>query len=198
MLMKKSPLHRSFVRISSRGLVGLSLCAAALLAGCASGTRLEPPAPVEDRNNPALNGGANASGADAGRTSQSQVAGVDLTNGGRNALHDGGAGRTVYFDYDSYVVKDEYQPVIVANAKRLTSERNRKMLVEGHTDARGGSEYNLALGQRRADAVVRALTLLGAQDAQLEAVSFGKERPAVQGDDESAFAKNRRVELKDR
>jgi peptidoglycan-associated lipoprotein len=181
-----------------RALAGLSLCAAALLAGCASGTRLEPPAPVEDRNNPALNSGANAAGTDAGRTSQSQVAGVDLTNGGRNALNDGGAGRTVYFDYDSYAVKDEYRPVIESNAKRLAGDRNRKVLVEGHTDARGGSEYNLALGQRRADAVVRALTLLGVQDGQLEAVSFGKERPAAQGDDEASFAKNRRVELKDR
>lgn len=195
-MLMNHPSPRSFLRASSRMLAGVSLCAAALLVGCASGTRLEPPAPVEDRNNPALNGAG--AGADAGRTSQSQVAGVDLTNGGRNAVNDGGAGRTVYFDYDSYVVKDEYQPVIVANAKRLSAERNRKMLVEGHTDARGGSEYNLALGQRRADAVVRALTLLGVQDAQLEAVSFGKERPAAQGDDEASYAKNRRVELKDR
>lgn len=194
--MMKNPPRRSFLPLSSRVLAGVALCAAALLAGCASGTRLEPPAPVEDRNNPALNGGA--AGADAGRTSQSQVAGVDLTNGGRDAVNDGGAERTVYFDYDSYVVKDEYRPVIEANAKRLTGERNRKVLVEGHTDSRGGSEYNLALGQRRADAVVRALTLLGVPDAQLEAVSFGKERPAVQGDDEAAYAKNRRVELKDR
>lgn len=181
-----------------RRLATLSLCAVALLAGCASGTRLEPPAPVEDRNNAALNSGANGAGANAGGTSQSQVAGVDLTNGGRNVVDDGGAGRTVYFDYDSYVVKDEYRPVIEANAKRLAGDRGRKLLVEGHTDARGGSEYNLALGQRRADAVVRALALLGVQDGQLEAVSFGKERPAVQGDDEAAYAKNRRVELKDR
>lgn len=196
--MIKNLSLRSVHQPSVRVLAGLSLCAAALLAGCASGTRLEPPAPVEDRNNPALNGGANAAGTDAGRTSQSQVAGVDLTNGGRNALNDGGAGRTVYFDYDSYAVKDDSRPVIEANAKRLSADRNRKVLVEGHTDARGGSEYNLALGQRRADAVVRALALLGVQDTQLEAVSFGKERPAVQGDDEASFAKNRRVELKDR
>lgn len=196
--MTMSPSSRLSSPLSLRRLAGLSLCAAALLAGCASGTRLEPPAPVEDRNNPALNGGANGAGTDAGRTSQSQVTGVDLTNGGRNAANDAGAGRTVYFDYDSYVVKDEYRPVIEANAKRLAAERNRKMLVEGHTDARGGSEYNLALGQRRADAVVRSLTLLGVQDNQLEAVSFGKERPAAQGADEDAYAKNRRVELKDR
>lgn len=187
-----------FAQTSSlRLLAGASLFAAALLAGCASGSRLEPPAPVEDRNNPALNAGANASGTDAGRTSQSAVAGVDLT-GGRNMNDDGGAGRTVYFDYDSYAVKDDYRPVVESNAKRLVADPKKRMLVEGHTDERGGSEYNLALGQRRAEAVVRSLVLLGAKDAQLEAVSFGKERPAVQGSDEAAYAKNRRAELKDR
>ncbi len=72
------------------------------------------------------------------------------------------------------------------------------MAVEGHTDERGSSEYNLALGQRRAEAVVKSLTLLGVQNAQLEPVSFGKERPAVQGSDESAWAKNRRAELASR
>ena len=72
------------------------------------------------------------------------------------------------------------------------------MVIEGHTDERGGREYNLALGQKRADAVLRTLVLLGVQDNQLEAVSFGEEKPAVQGSDEAAWAKNRRVELKDR
>jgi peptidoglycan-associated lipoprotein len=72
------------------------------------------------------------------------------------------------------------------------------MLIEGHTDERGGREYNLALGQKRAEAVAKSLTLLGVGDGQVEAVSFGKERPAVQGSDEAAWAKNRRAELKDR
>jgi peptidoglycan-associated lipoprotein len=72
------------------------------------------------------------------------------------------------------------------------------MVIEGHTDERGGREYNLALGQKRAEAVLRSLTLLGATDKQLEAVSFGEERPAVQGADESAWSRNRRAELKDR
>jgi peptidoglycan-associated lipoprotein len=72
------------------------------------------------------------------------------------------------------------------------------MVVEGHTDERGGREYNLALGQKRAEAVVRSLTLLGVGGQQLEAVSFGEERPAVQGSDEAAWARNRRAELKDR
>ena len=106
--------------------------------------------------------------------------------------------RIVYFDFDSYVVKDEYRPVIEANAKALTANRKSKMAVEGHTDERGSSEYNLALGQSRAEAVVKSLTLLGAEPAQLEAVSFGKERPAVQGENEEAWAKNRRAELASR
>jgi peptidoglycan-associated lipoprotein len=104
----------------------------------------------------------------------------------------------VYFDFDSYVVKDEFRPVIEANAKRLAADRKKRLVVEGHTDERGGSEYNLALGQKRAEAVVKSLVTLGAAENQLEAVSFGKERPAVQGSDESAWAKNRRAELKDR
>jgi len=176
-----------------------ALCAAAALAGCASGTRLDAPAPVEDRNAAGLGDGANSAGAGSGRASQSQVAGVDLTQGGKgNGLDDGGVGRTVYFDYDSYVIKDDYRSVIETNARKLAGDPKRRLSVEGHTDARGGSEYNLALGQRRAEAVVRALVLVGAKDSQLEAVSFGKERPAVQGSDEAAFAKNRRAELKDR
>ena len=104
----------------------------------------------------------------------------------------------MYFDYDSYIVKDEYRPVIELNAKMLTADRKKQMAVEGHTDERGSSEYNLALGQRRAEAVVKSLTLLGVQNSQLEPVSFGEERPAVRGADESAFARNRRAELASR
>ena len=85
-----------------------------------------------------------------------------------------------------------------SNAKALVANAGRKLTVEGHTDERGGTEYNLALGQKRAQAVVKALALLGAKEAQLEAVSFGKERPADAGHDEAAWAKNRRAELKDR
>jgi len=83
-------------------------------------------------------------------------------------------------------------------ARALSANKGKKMVVEGHTDERGGREYNLALGQKRAAAVVKTLTLLGVGDSQLEAVSFGEERPAAQGSDESAWAKNRRAELKDR
>jgi peptidoglycan-associated lipoprotein len=88
--------------------------------------------------------------------------------------------------------------MIEAHAKALGSNRAKRMALEGHTDDRGGREYNLALGQKRAEAVLKTLVLLGVQDSRLEAVSFGEERPAAQGSDEAAWAKNRRVELKDR
>ena len=88
--------------------------------------------------------------------------------------------------------------MLEAHAKALAANRSKRMVLEGHTDERGGREYNLALGQKRAEAVLKSLVLLGVPDSQLEAVSFGKERPAGPGSDEAAWAKNRRVELKDR
>lgn len=171
----------------------LAAVASLFLAGCASDVKLDEPknAPVENRSPLDSKAG---SGASTSGTSQSQVASVDLSK--NNAAT--AAGRVVYFDLDSYVVKDEYRPVIEAQAKLLSGDRTKKLTVEGHTDERGGSEYNLALGQKRAQAVVKSLTLLGASDSQVEAVSFGKERPAVQGSDEAAWAKNRRAELNNR
>ena len=105
------------------------------------------------------------------------------------------AKRVVFFDYDSNVVKDEFTPVLEAHASYLTSHPNAKVVLEGHTDERGTREYNLALGERRAKAVAQYLSLLGASAAQIESVSFGEERPSVEGFDESAWGKNRRVEI---
>ncbi len=105
------------------------------------------------------------------------------------------AARLVYFDYDSYVIKPEFQKLIEANARYLASDARLRVVIEGHTDERGGREYNLALGQRRAEAVRRALTLLGVADAQVEAVSFGEEKPAVAGSTEAAWSQNRRAEI---
>ena len=102
---------------------------------------------------------------------------------------------TIFFDFDSFTIRAEAQPILEAHARFLNANRGRQVSLEGHTDDRGGREYNLALGQKRAEAVRRALTQLGVSDGQLEAVSFGKEKPAVQGADESAYAQNRRVEL---
>jgi peptidoglycan-associated lipoprotein len=164
----------------------LALIAAGALAACSS-TKLDSGAPVETRTP------APISGASSGGAPQSQVTSVDLA--AQNAAMLANLPHVVYFDYDSNVVKDDYRYVIEANAKALTADRKRHVTVEGHTDERGGSEYNLALGQKRAEAVAKALTLLGATDSQIESVSFGKERPAVPGENEAAWAKNRRAEI---
>ncbi|MEW6707154.1 MAG: peptidoglycan-associated lipoprotein Pal [Pseudomonadota bacterium] len=176
-----------------RGSAAALLLAAAVLGGCSSSVPLNEggKAQIETRNpNQGQQSGSGAA------TSQSQVASVDL--GANKAGAADSVARTVYFDFDSYVVKDEFRPVIEAHAKRLAGDRKKRLVIEGHTDERGGSEYNLALGQKRAEAVAKSMVTLGAAENQLEAVSFGKERPAVQGSDESAWAKNRRAELKDR
>ena len=168
------------------------LAALLVLAGCASSVKLDE-TPVESRT--ATSTTAPGAGATSGQTNQSQVARVDL---GRQGDAAGAVARVVYFDFDSFVVKDEFRPVVEGNAKSLNADRKKRFMVEGHTDERGGREYNLALGQKRAEAVVKSLTLLGVQDGQLEAVSYGEERPAASGSDEAAWSKNRRAELKDR
>ena len=192
--------------ITTRSALTLSVlsvwAASLLLAGCASTTSLSD-VPVETRagaipggtTSGAAAGGATGTTAGVNAQAASNVARVDANNAQAAA---NAAGRVVYFDFDSFVLADQYKPVVDAHARALTSNRAKRLMVEGHTDERGGREYNLALGQKRADSVVRLLTLLGAKDEQFEAVSFGKESPAAQGNDEAAWAKNRRAELKDK
>jgi peptidoglycan-associated lipoprotein len=169
----------------------LSLVASAALVACSS-TKLEEPAPVETRPVAPVQTAPAASTAPA---AESKVATVDL-----GAQLDAAVSnqRVVYFDFDSFAVKDEYRGLIETHAKRLNNKKTLALSLEGHADERGGREYNLALGQKRAEAVAKSLTLLGVAAAQVEPVSFGKERPAVQGHTEEAWAKNRRVELKDK
>jgi peptidoglycan-associated lipoprotein len=102
--------------------------------------------------------------------------------------------RSIFFDYDSFVVKEEYRPTLEAHAGYLLSKREARVILQGNTDERGSREYNLALGQKRAEAVRKALAVLGVTDAQLEAVSFGEEKPRNEGDTEEAYAENRRVD----
>ena len=103
--------------------------------------------------------------------------------------------RIVYFDFDSFVIRTEARPIIEAHGRRLRADAKLHVALEGHTDDRGGREYNLGLGQKRADAVRKALSLMGVADSQMEAVSFGKEKPAVPGTSEAAMQENRRVEI---
>ncbi len=103
--------------------------------------------------------------------------------------------RSIYFDYDSNVVKDDYRSVIEAHAAYLVAHKDAKVVLQGNTDDRGSREYNLALGQRRAEAVRKALSLLGVGDGQMEAVSFGEEKPRAVGETDEAYAQNRRADI---
>jgi len=157
----------------------------AVLAGCSSNVKLSD-VPVEDRS------GANPNSA-ASAVSSLDARGIGSLNGTKPGP--AGVSNVVYFDYDSYTVKSEFQSVLEAHARFIKADTSRRANIEGHTDERGGSEYNLALGQKRAEAVRRALNALGVADSQMEAVSYGKEKPAMAGNDETAFAKNRRAEI---
>lgn len=103
--------------------------------------------------------------------------------------------RSVYFDFDKFQVKDEYKAVVESHGKYVGSQSTLKIKIEGNADERGGREYNLALGQKRADAVARALKVYGVKDQQVEAVSFGSEKPVAKGHDEAAWAQNRRADV---
>ena len=103
--------------------------------------------------------------------------------------------RSVYFDYDSYLVKDEFQALLTAHGKFLSANPAMKMLIQGNADERGSREYNLALGQKRADAVKKALALLGTREDQLESVSLGEEKPACTDASDECWAKNRRGDM---
>jgi len=161
-----------------------SLAIVALIAGCSSGTKLND-APVTDRSGGMGGAGGAASG----------VAPVTIDPNAGTAQGPVGVARIIYFDFDSYTVKPEFQQLIDAHARFLKANPQRRVSIEGHTDERGGREYNLALGQKRSEAVRRALNLLGVSDNQVEAVSFGKEKPAVQGTGEEVWAQNRRAEI---
>lgn len=163
----------------------------ASLVGCSTGVKLD--APVEDKSGSTTS--TSSSSALDGQAAKGGVTSVDL---GASSSANGGpanVGKIVYFDYDSFLVKPEYTGVIDAHVKFLANRKMQKITVEGHTDAAGGREYNLALGQKRAEAVRRAMALSGLADVQIEAVSFGKEKPAALGGDETSMAKNRRAEI---
>ena len=168
--------------------------ALALLLSACSTVKLDESAPVEDRAGKQVTApvspGAVTSSSDSGSASSSSAQN-DPLNDPNSVL----AKRSIYFDLDSYVVKDEFKPVIDAHAQYLVSRKDRKIIIQGNTDERGGSEYNLALGQKRAEAVRRSLQALGVPDSQMEAISLGKEKPKAQGSNEAAWAENRRADI---
>ena len=166
---------------------GFLLSSALLLAACSTTKLDEAKAPIEDRS-------ANMAGAapaDPRSVSTVNAGSTDGLDDPRGVL----ARRSVYFDYDSYIVKDEFKSVVESHSRYLTNNKARKIIIQGNTDDRGGREYNLALGQKRAEAVRKSMSLLGVPEAQMEAVSLGKEKPKATGSDEAAFAENRRADI---
>ncbi|HYF60469.1 MAG TPA: peptidoglycan-associated lipoprotein Pal [Burkholderiaceae bacterium] len=181
-------------------LATLAAVATALsLGACSSAVKLDDPAPVDDRN--AAAGAAGAGGANGSARpvpgSDRPVAQVDLQPS-KDPLNDPAsplAKRSVYFDFDSFSIRDDFRPVVDAHARYLVGNKTRRVVVQGNTDERGSREYNLALGQKRSEAVRRALTSLGVADTQIEAVSLGEEKPRATGTDEASFAENRRADI---
>ncbi|MCL2657784.1 MAG: peptidoglycan-associated lipoprotein Pal [Betaproteobacteria bacterium] len=160
------------------------------LAACSSTPTSEaPPTPVETR--PAPSDTQTGPVTPSGTGSSGSLSGLGALKDPNNIL----SKRSVYFEYDRYEIQSAYQPLIEAHAKFLGAQPQMKVLIQGNADERGSSEYNLALGQKRAEAVKKALALLGARDAQLEAVSLGKEKPHALGHDEAAWAENRRSDI---
>jgi peptidoglycan-associated lipoprotein len=159
------------------------------LAGCASNVKLDE-APVEDKS-----GSAPQQASAPAAPATSAVTTIRANNLPTMDPGPTGVSKVIYFDYDSFVIKAESQSVIEAHARYLRADKNRRVAIEGHADERGGREYNLALGQKRSESVRKALGLLGVADSQLEAVSFGKEKPSDPGHDEAAWSKNRRAEI---
>ena len=171
--------------------LALFLAIAAIAAGCAS-KEARDDAPVTDRSSGATPPTASTSPSPTATPSRTApVAGNPLRDPA-NIL----SKRSVYFDYDSNAVKDEYRGLVQAHSRYLGDRRDSNIRIEGNADERGSREYNLALGQRRAEAVKKVMTVLGVSDARIETTSFGEEKPMASGHDEQAWAQNRRADIK--
>jgi peptidoglycan-associated lipoprotein len=171
-----------------RRILVIMLMACLGVASCASKhPKTTPPPPASEAT-----AGAEASGAGANGPNATGQAGDDETPGPQAGLL---AKRTIYFDFDSSEIKGDGTDIVAAHAKYLANNPTARVRLEGHTDDRGSREYNIGLGERRAQSVRRALLLQGASEGQLSTVSYGAERPAVAGHDETAWSKNRRVEI---
>jgi len=171
--------------------VALYLAIAAIAAGCASKeTRTD--APVTDRSSGVTAPSASTSpGATTSPSRPSSVAGNPLRDPS-NIL----SKRSVFFDYDSNAVKDEYRGLVQAHSRYLGDKRDSRIRIEGNCDERGSREYNLALGQRRAESVKKVMTVLGVSDGRIETTSYGEEKPVAPGHDEQSWSQNRRADIK--
>ncbi len=165
----------------------LAILAVALVAGCSTTPPEQSNAPVEDRSARTINNAEVAKVTPGGM----EGSGIAALKDPKNIL----SKRSVYFDYDSFAIKDEFKPLVEAHGKFLVANPKMKMLIQGNADERGSREYNLALGQKRAEALRKMLALLGVKEEQIEAVSLGEEKPKNVGHDETAWTENRRDDM---
>jgi len=171
----------------------IATAALAAIVGCAS-TPLEeqkPAAPVTEKSAPPPAPPPPATDSRAVQRVDTAPKEIDPLSDPNSTL----AKRSVFFDFDRFEVRSEFQPLVEAHGRYLAGAKQRHIVIEGNADERGSREYNLALGQKRADAVKSRLTLLGATDNQIETISYGEERPRATGHDEGAWAQNRRADI---
>lgn len=166
----------------------LAFVAAVLLAGCASTPPVESKAGVEDRTPTAATQQGGSAVTPVAPTAEQQA---NPLKDPKNIL----SKRSIFYDYDKYDVKDEYRPLLEAHGRYLAQNRSAKMLIQGNCDERGSREYNIALGQKRADGVKKMLQLMGAQESQVESVSLGEEKPRCTEQTEACYSQNRRSDL---
>lgn len=171
-------------KISSLAFV---LTTAAILSACSTPVKISEPAPVIERAVEQKT----APAADTRTVAPVETKSLDPLDDPKGVL----ANRSVYFDFDSYVVREDGKPVVENHSAYLGKNKARSILIQGNTDERGGTEYNLALGQKRAEAVRKAMSTLGVPEGQIEAVSLGKEKPKASGSNEEAWAQNRRADI---
>jgi peptidoglycan-associated lipoprotein len=192
-------------RFNSRKALGVALLTAtiALISACSSTP--EQAAPVENRNATAQTTAPSTQGLSTGTAAPSGVASAGNVGSAANpsgldpALRDPRSPlskRSIFFDYDSFVVKDDYKTTVEAHAAYLKRTPNARIVIEGNTDERGSREYNLALGQKRSEAVKKVMALLGVTDSQIESVSFGEEKPRNAASNEQAWSENRRADVR--
>jgi peptidoglycan-associated lipoprotein len=176
--------------------IALCILVAAIGAGCASKDSKDTT--VADLSKGSTAGTGSSAGQSGTATGQGSGSGVTGTAMGDELRTNAAlAKRSVYFDYDSNAVKDEYRGTVQAHSRYMTSsKKDSRIRIEGNADERGSREYNLALGQRRAEAVKRVMTVLGVSDGRIETTSYGEEKPKSNGHDEAAWAENRRADIR--
>ncbi len=171
--------------------IALYILVAATVGACSSNETRDAGPAVTDRSTgvPSTSASSSASTTQGQRPTQ-PLAGTSMVDGASLAK------RSVYFDFDSNAVKDEYRTLVTAHTRNMTDKRDLRMRIEGNCDERGSREYNLALGQRRAESVKKLITVLGVSDGRIETTSYGEEKPVAAGHDEAAWSQNRRADIK--